>query len=119
MPYSPGKTALPLGSFFFLLPHGRVAFLHNLALVKHGMQAIVHSLDSSKDDSYHQAVHSSHHQAGGQDLEMTVKLDPFSQNPCSLEGVPATTVKDQDSPVYKTSSPLRATVQRAALCLTK
>lgn len=76
-----GKTALPLDSLFFLLPHGRVAFLHNLALVEHGMQAIVHSLDGSKDDSYHQAVHSSHHQAGGQDLEMTVKLNPFSEKP--------------------------------------
>lgn len=53
MPYPPGKTAVPLGSLFFLLPHGRVAFLHNLALVEHGMQAIVHSLDGSKDDSYH------------------------------------------------------------------
>lgn len=92
MPYSPGKTAVPPGSLFFLLPHGRVAFLHNLALVEHGMQAIVHSLDGSKDDSYHQAVHSSNHQAGGQDLEMTIKLGPFSQKHSSLEGAPATTV---------------------------
>lgn len=81
-----------MGSLFFLLPHGRVAFLHNLALVEHGMQAIVHSLDGSKDDSYHQAVYSSHHQAGGQDLEVTGKFGPFSQKPCSLEGAPATTV---------------------------
>lgn len=49
----PRRTAVSLGGFLLRLPGCGVVFFHNLALVEHGVQPVVHRLDGSEDDTHH------------------------------------------------------------------